>query len=78
MIDWSKERTDLTATYRKIFQNDLPKLDADFTDEETCDFLLECLKWRIIAGKINHKAATIQPNSKRQSQAQRSARRCQR
>ncbi len=46
MIDWSKGRADLTATYREVFQKDLPELDTDFTDEEMCYFLIECLRWR--------------------------------
>ena len=46
MIDWAKERADLEADYRKAFGKDIPKLDAKFTDEEMCDFLIECLRWR--------------------------------
>ena len=48
MIDWAKERADLEADYRKAFDSDVPELVGEFSDEQACDFLIECLQWRKI------------------------------
>lgn len=48
MVNWAQERRDLEADYRKAFDTDIPKLDAEFTDEEMCEFLIECLRWERI------------------------------
>ena len=48
MIDWAKERADLESDYRKVFGKDTPELVGEFSDEQICDFLIECLQWRKI------------------------------